>query len=107
VQVLSNLVSNAVKYGGGRIRVTGAEDGDQAVLVVSDNGPGVPASFVPQLFERFSRSEEARLGGQKGSGLGLYIVRDLLALNGGTVAYTETPGGGATFTVRLPLREPA
>ncbi len=93
VQVLSNLVTNAVKYGGGAIEIAGCHDGDETLLAVSDHGPGVPRSFVPDLFERFSRSEGARQGRQKGSGLGLYIVRDLLALNGGSDHLRRHPGG--------------
>jgi PAS domain S-box-containing protein len=102
-QVLTNLVTNAIKYGGDRIGISAEQDGEEVVVVVSDNGPGVPREFVPELFERFSRSETARRGAQRGSGLGLYIVRDLLGLNGGSIAYEDAPGGGARFVVRLPL----
>lgn len=102
-QVLGNLVTNAVKYGGPTIRLTAEEVGGQALITCSDDGPGVPPEFVPELFERFSRSEDARRGSQKGSGLGLHIVRDLLALNDGSIDYQEAPGGGAAFVLRLPL----
>lgn len=101
-QVLTNLLTNAVKYGGGRLAVSTTADDETVVLRISDSGQGVPPSFVPQLFERFSRSEEARAGRQKGTGLGLYISRSLLQANEADISYEPTPGGGATFALRLP-----
>lgn len=105
-QVITNLVNNAVKYGAGRVSVTTEDSPDSARVRVSDHGPGVPPEFVPHLFERFTRSESARAGTRRGTGLGLYIVRSLLAANNGDVAYTQTPGGGATFSVSLPKHRP-
>jgi signal transduction histidine kinase len=102
-QVLTNLLTNAVKYGGSRIAVTTGTDARHVHVRVVDFGAGVPAAFVPRLFDRFSRSEEARGGTQTGTGLGLYISRNLLAANGGDLSYEATPGGGATFCLRLPL----
>jgi signal transduction histidine kinase len=101
-QILNNLVSNAVKYGGGRFAVSSSEELDNVVIQVSDSGPGVPAAFVAQLFERFTRAEDARSGAQKGTGLGLYITRSLLLANEGAISYTPTEGGGSTFLVQLP-----
>lgn len=101
-QVLTNLLTNAVKYGDGRLAVSTASDDDDVLLRITDSGPGVPPAFVPQLFDRYTRSDEARRGGQKGTGLGLYITRTLLLANNGDVTYEATPGGGATFCVRLP-----
>lgn len=83
-----------------RSRLGAEVDGDEVVLRVADSGPGVPESFVPHLFERFSRSETARSGDHKGTGLGLYISRRLLRANGGDLCYEA--GRGATFCVRLP-----
>lgn len=105
-QVVSNLLTNAMKYGGDALRLTTTPGEGTVLLVVADNGPGVPPEFVPHLFDRFSRSDETRSGDQRGSGLGLYIVRDLMALNHATVGYDDTPGGGATFTVELPAEAP-
>ena len=105
VQVLTNLFTNAIKYGGERFTVNSDSSGDDLFVRISDSGPGVPASFVPHLFERFTRSEDAREGAQKGTGLGLYITRSLLLANGGGVTYETTPGGGATFCIRLPRIE--
>ncbi|HET7691296.1 MAG TPA: HAMP domain-containing sensor histidine kinase, partial [Nocardioidaceae bacterium] len=103
-QVVTNLLTNAIKYGSGVVSVTTEQLASGVRLRVSDHGAGVPPEFVAHLFDRFSRSTEARSGGQRGSGLGLYIVKLLLELNGGQVAYTDTPGGGATFTVSLASR---
>lgn len=104
-QVLTNLFTNAIKYGGERFTVNSHSDGDHVLVRISDSGPGVPASFVPHLFDRFTRSEDAREGAQKGTGLGLYITRSLLLANGGDITYETTPGGGATFCLRLPRVE--
>ena len=101
-QVLVNLLTNATKYGGGRLTVTTESDDEHVTVRVADSGRGVPASFIPQLFDRFSRSDQARQGAQKGTGLGLYITRSLLLANGGDITYEPTPGGGATFCLQLP-----
>ncbi|WP_170286070.1 PAS domain-containing sensor histidine kinase [Nocardioides rubriscoriae] len=101
-QVLTNLLTNAVKYGGDTINVTATSRRGRVTIAVTDDGPGVPPDFVPHLFDRYSRSTQARDGLRRGSGLGLYIVRDLLAANAGTITYAPSPIGGATFTVELP-----
>ncbi len=101
-QVLSNLLSNARKYGGGHLAVSSTPGETQVLLRISDSGPGVPVAFVPHLFDRFTRSDEARDGGQKGTGLGLYIARTLLLVNGGDLTYEPAPGGGASFCLQLP-----
>ena len=101
-QILNNLISNAVKYGGSRFAVSCHEQLDNVVLEISDSGPGVPADFVDQLFDRFTRAEDARAGSKKGTGLGLYITRSLLLANEGAIAYVPTKGGGSTFVVELP-----
>jgi len=105
-QVLTNLFTNALKYGGGRVAVSATSCGGQVELSIRDSGPGVPAAFVPRLFERFTRAEEVRGGVQKGTGLGLYITRSLLRANGGDISYRATPGGGATFCIQLRCAEP-
>ncbi len=105
-QVLTNLITNAIKYGEGRIAISTVAHAEFVFLRVVDFGPGVPAAFVPHLFDRFSRSEEAREGRQRGTGLGLYITRSLLLANEGDVAYEPTLGGGATFCLRLPQTPP-
>jgi signal transduction histidine kinase len=68
---------------------------------VVDHGDGVPLEFRDVLFDRFTRDEDATIRAA-GTGLGLYIVRELARANGGDVGFSETPGGGATFTLTLP-----
>jgi len=101
-QVLSNLLTNAVKYGEGSFAVSSREDLDRVVVRISDSGPGVSSDFVPRLFDRFTRSEEARAGREQGTGLGLYITHSLLMANAGAIYYERTDGGGSTFCVELP-----
>jgi PAS domain S-box-containing protein len=103
-RVLTNLLSNALKYGQGQpISVEARRAGDLARLVVRDHGPGIPPEQQRAVFERFRKGSSA--GGKKeGFGLGLYIVRQLVEAHGGAVRVESTPGQGATFTVELPLR---
>lgn len=107
-QILTNLLTNAAKYGAGAFAVSSREDGDSVTLRISDSGPGVPSDFVPRLFDRFTRSDDARAGSQKGTGLGLYITRSLLTANAGAIHYELTTGGGSIFCVELPrFRDPS
>lgn len=101
-QVLTNVLTNATKYGGDAVAVRCGPAAQDVVVEVVDSGRGVDPSFVPHLFERFTRSEDARTSPQKGTGLGLYISRSLLLANDGDITYTPTPGGGSTFRVQLP-----
>jgi PAS domain S-box-containing protein len=105
-QIVVNLLSNAVKFTppGGRIDVRLDRDGDHARIVVSDNGIGIEADAVRQIFERFAQVKSVTGPAYGGLGLGLAIVRHLAELHGGTVsAYSQGHGQGATFTVRLPI----
>lgn len=101
-QVLTNLLTNAAKYGDGAVVVSSTAHRGRVRVSVSDDGPGVEPDFVPHLFERFSRSPAARAGRRRGSGLGLHIVLDLLAANDGQVEYARSARGGADFVVELP-----
>ena len=101
-QVLVNVVSNAAKYGAPPYRIDATNESDDVLLRVVDHGPGVPPEFVPHLFDRYSRSEEARSGVQKGTGLGLFIARALLQANGGDISYEHLPDDGSAFVLRLP-----
>lgn len=103
VQVLTNLLTNAVKYGAPPIQVECAPKGaDRVVVCVTDQGEGIPADFVPQLFKRYTRAEAARSSMQRGTGLGLYIARALIEANGGTIDYQRSPQGGGSFVITLP-----
>ncbi|MEM8558491.1 MAG: ATP-binding protein [Bacteroidota bacterium] len=107
-KVLANLLSNAVKFTpeGGRVRVTvevdqsGAHAGT-ARVAVQDTGPGIPASALPHVFDRFYRAEAAEH--QVGTGIGLALARELAALHGGTVTAESEVGKGSTFLLTLPL----
>jgi PAS domain S-box-containing protein len=104
-QVVTNLLTNAVKFtpAGGRVTVgvTGREDGVR--LTVADTGKGISADFLPHVFDRFSQAERGTTRAHGGLGLGLAIVRHLVELHGGTVrAASAGEGRGATFTVDLP-----
>ncbi|WP_438872806.1 sensor histidine kinase [Paractinoplanes ferrugineus] len=100
-QILTNLLSNAAKYGGGATAVTVHPIGGQVQISVEDHGPGVPETFREHLFERFARSENTA-GRVSGTGLGLYIVRELARANHGDITYRPHPDGGSIFTLLLP-----
>jgi CheY-like chemotaxis protein len=108
-QVFTNLLSNAAKYTerDGRIRVTLAREEGDAVVRVVDTGIGIPVGEVSHVFDLFSqvRSHQGRTGG--GLGIGLSLVKSLVALHEGQVAaHSAGVGAGSTFTVRLPLLAP-
>ena len=108
-QVVWNLAWNAVKFTqrGGQVRVQLRVRDRQVVLKVTDTGVGISSTFLPHVFEWF-RQEDARARSQSGLGLGLGIVRHLVQLHGGSVkAESRGLGYGATFTVTLPIHEPA
>jgi signal transduction histidine kinase len=98
-EVASNLVGNAVKHGqpGRPIYVRVRDEGDQVSLRVHNLGPPIPPGLLPLVFEPFRRSET-----QDGFGLGLYIVKEIIAAHGGTVEVRSSASAGTTFTVRLP-----
>ena len=106
-QVVTNLVANAVRHTpDGPIEVQVGRDRDEVVLRVVDHGPGIAPEDRTRVFERFYRSDPSRQRGEGGgSGLGLAIVATTVAQHRGTVSALETPGGGATFEVRLPAHE--
>lgn len=101
-QLLSNLVGNAMKYTDhGQVHVQVRVQGDELALEVSDTGRGIPEAELSTIFEPFST---ASTGGQQvGAGLGLSIVRQIVALMGGTTSVTSSVGRGSTFTVTMPL----
>jgi two-component system phosphate regulon sensor histidine kinase PhoR len=106
--VLRNLVENASNYSpeGSAIEITTRRAGDAVQLSVADRGPGVPESDLPRIFERFYRVDRSRTRDPGGTGLGLSIVRNLVELHGGHVAAANREGGGARFTVELPIGPP-
>jgi two-component system, OmpR family, phosphate regulon sensor histidine kinase PhoR len=103
-QVLVNLVGNAVKYSpaGGRIDVEVKADDGQVAVVVRDEGLGIAPSEQSLIFEKFYRADANMTRGVSGSGLGLYISRELVHRMGGTISVASEPGEGSTFVVTLP-----
>src|SRR5205085_3837855 len=109
-QVVGNLVTNALTHtpAGTPVEIRLRRDGTDALIEVMDHGPGLTDEQAARVFERFYRVDKARTrrqagGSHSGSGLGLAIVAALVAVHSGTVSVFVTPGGGATFQVRLPL----
>lgn len=104
-QVLSNLVANALRYtpAGGRVALACRRDAGQALITVSDTGPGVPAEDLPFIFDRFWKGDRARTRDGAGSGLGLAIARQLVEAQAGAIAAENRPTGGLQVSVTLPL----
>jgi PAS domain S-box-containing protein len=104
-QVLWNLFANAVKFtpSSGKVDVYLEQHGSLAEIRIEDSGPGVPAEFLPRIFERFSQADGSSTRKHGGLGLGLAIVRHLVELHGGTVSAANSEEGGAVLTVRLPI----
>jgi two-component system phosphate regulon sensor histidine kinase PhoR len=100
-QVVQNLVDNAIKYGGGEVRIAGEKSGGEIRLTVEDDGPGIQPDHLERVFERFYRVDAGRSREQGGSGLGLAIVKHLTESMGGSVAVDSRVGAGTRFTVRL------
>jgi signal transduction histidine kinase len=102
-QLIMILLDNALKHtpSGGWIAVNLTHRGHHALLQVHDSGPGIAPHDLPHLFERFYRADRARSG--EGTGLGLAIAHWIVAAHGGQIQAGKGPGGGALFTVVLPL----
>jgi two-component system OmpR family sensor kinase len=105
-QVLANLVRNALVHtpAGTPVEVAVRTRGDEALLEVRDHGPGLPTSDPRELFDRFWRADPGRGRGRAGAGLGLAIVAGVVTAHGGRADAADAEGGGARFTVVLPLR---
>jgi PAS domain S-box-containing protein len=101
-QALTNLLTNALRYGQPPVVLTVDADAGGARLAVSDRGEGVPEEFVDQLFQRFSRATSGVAADVLGTGFGLYLARRLVEANGGRLDYAPAAGGGACFTITLP-----
>lgn len=102
-QIVTNLVTNALKFSHEAVDVCLRRDNGEAVLTVADHGPGIAARHEHRLFQRFTRLPMAGDGTRpSGTGLGLFITRELVVAHGGTIRHYPTPRGGATFEVRMP-----
>jgi PAS domain S-box-containing protein len=106
-QVVQNLLLNAIKYSpqGGPVRVVVREQSNAVEISVADDGIGIAADAIPQLFQRFYRTRAAREQGLPGLGLGLFVTRSLVEAHGGRIwAESAGPGQGSTFSVVVPRR---
>jgi two-component system sensor histidine kinase MtrB len=105
--IVANLVGNALRHGAPPVTVrasiqAGQAGGSELVLEVHDHGPGLPAGAIGHVFDRFYKADSARARSE-GSGLGLAIAQENARLHGGRIDAANDPGGGAVFTVRLPV----
>lgn len=103
--IFGNLITNAINYtqDGGRIQVTASQAMDKILVSVEDNGFGIDAKYLDQIFEKFYRVKNENTRFITGTGLGLPIVKGLVDSLGGTITVESTPGMGSTFTVMLPV----
>ncbi|MBI3291301.1 MAG: HAMP domain-containing histidine kinase [Elusimicrobia bacterium] len=111
-QVLTNLVSNAIKFtpAGGQITISARDEGELIAISVSDTGIGIPQESLHEIFERFKQVKSAReqaTGAPKGTGLGLAIAKGIVEAHGGRISVSSELGKGSTFTFRLPKQPPA
>jgi signal transduction histidine kinase len=101
-QIVTNLISNALKYGAGRpIEIAVRTQGSQAIVVVRDHGVGIPAGELQRIFGPFARATTARY--HAGLGLGLWIAQQIALASGGRILVDSRPDKGSTFTLELPL----
>ncbi len=104
IQVLTNLVSNAVKFSpdGGAVAISTQAFDDKVRVSVADNGEGISADFQPHLFDRFAQADSSDRRRHGGSGLGLNITKAIVDGHGGAIGFETAPGSGTTFYVDLP-----
>ncbi|GAA3231723.1 sensor histidine kinase [Nonomuraea helvata] len=108
VQRRGHLIGNAVAHtpAGTPVRIGVGTEGGEAVLTIADEGPGLSAEEAARVFDRFYRADGSRTRTTGGAGLGLAIVRSIVAAHGGRVKVGSAPGEGAAFQVRLPATDP-
>jgi two-component system OmpR family sensor kinase len=105
-QVVLNLFLNAVQHTDsttGNVSLKLSTQGQEAIIEVSDNGSGIGEEHLPQLFERFYRSESSRTRKSGGAGLGLAISKSIIEMHQGTIEVDSTIGSGSIFRIKLPL----
>lgn len=108
LQVLDNLVSNAIKYSpkGDRVVVRAAETEGGVRFEVEDRGDGIPEALRERIFGRFIQADSSDRREKGGTGLGLYIAKSLVELHGGDIGFGDRPGGGTIFWFELPKKVP-
>jgi signal transduction histidine kinase len=104
-RAIRNLLDNAERHAQSQITVSLRESGNRAVLVIADDGPGIPPDRAEHIFERFGRLDQARSASSGGTGLGLAIAREIIERHHGTIEMIVTPSPGASFEVQLPLAD--
>jgi PAS domain S-box-containing protein len=106
-QVLQNLIQNAIKYSpaGGLVVVQLEQRNTRVYISITDQGIGIPAEAIPYLFRRFYRAESAKTHHIEGTGIGLYVAKEIITLHGGDAVVESTEGKGSTFTISLPVLE--
>jgi signal transduction histidine kinase len=103
LQIVTNLLSNAAKYGSSRVEIVAFEEGADTVIEVHDDGPGVPDMYHLVIWERFERGAQ-RQSAIPGSGIGLSVARGIARSHGGDTDYRRSERlGGSCFSVRVPL----
>lgn len=103
--IVTNLIENGLKYGGDKpLTVSLSQENEQVTLQVSDQGPGIENALKPSVFKKFYRAENEETRSKKGTGLGLYIVKELVWLNNGTIHIEDNQPSGSKFIVKLPSK---
>ena len=102
-QALANILHNAVIHGAPPFTIAAEVTGESLSLRISDHGPGIPPDLFAHIFDRFTRASQSKPGG---TGLGLAIAKGFIEAEGGSLEVRNAAGGGALFTVRLPLEKP-
>lgn len=104
-RILVNLLSNALKFTpkGGRVELRAEQTGGQMFIAVADTGVGIAPEDVERLFDKYEQTRSRATRGEKGTGLGLYITKQLVELHGGEIKVTSEPGTGSTFSFTLPI----
>lgn len=104
-RLISNVLANAVRYAARSVWIELSPHADQAVLIISDDGPGIARENRDHVFDRFARLDESRTGATGGTGLGLAIARDIALAHDGTIRIEDSTAGGACFVLALPLED--
>jgi signal transduction histidine kinase len=103
---LDAVLENVHEHGGGVAELTWTGSGDEAVVSLVDHGPGLPPELADRAFERFFRADPSRARDTGGAGLGLSLARTLVEAQGGRMWVEQTPGGGLTAKIALPIARP-
>lgn len=103
-RMLRNVGENAVRHASSRVDVTLVERGEEVVLTIDDDGPGIPATERARVLQRFVRLDDARSRDEGGSGLGFSIVDEVVRAHGGSMSIEQSPLGGARIVITLPVQ---